>query len=124
VADNLGPDDMTLFGHRTRAQQLDDALRATAPTPPRSGNTSTPSGSTSTTACRPTRACSVWIRISTPGRSARTTSRVGRYLIETSATVTSILCGSHGDSGFGLDEARRSARAGIGTSHLNGNTRL
>ena len=103
-------DDMTLLEHRSRAQELDDALHATCdyatelwqhldaaraylydslPSDPRAPGTD-------------------------PHRGASPTGpddeEGWQRWIDTVATVTSILAGPHGDSGYALHEARRTAR--------------
>lgn len=112
-------DDMTMFEHRNRAQQLDDALHASCayatelwqhlaaarsylyhslPSDPRSPGTNPHPGASPT------------------GPDDR---EGWQRWIDTYATVTSILVGPHGDSGFGLEEAQRAARDRRDAPNLN-----
>jgi hypothetical protein len=103
-------DDMTLLEHRTRAQQLDEALRASC--------------AYATQLWQHLDAVRGYLYESLPSdpRAPGPNPHIGasptgpdddegwQRWIDTYATVTSILCGAHGDSGFGLDEARHAAR--------------
>lgn len=103
-------DDMTLLEHRTRAQQLDDALQASC--------------DYATQLWQHLDAVRSYLYDSLPSdpRAPGVNPHLGasptgpddeegwQRWINTYATVTSILCGAHGDSGFGLDEARLAAR--------------
>lgn len=104
-------DDMTLFEHRTRAQQLDTALHATC--------------DYATALWQHLDAARHYLYESLPSdpRAPGAHPHIGaaptgpddedgwQRWIDTYATVTSILAGPHGDSGFGLDEAQHAARA-------------